>query len=111
MKKSILIFTALLACFSDTISARPGGILKHVLEVESYSDWGRGYLTIIDNHVIFANDEPIYLTWTTNQSEIIPDRGLIITAINNNSAKYMTPAQFYALTDTASSFILKVEED
>ena len=110
MKKSILIFTALLACFSDTISARPGGILKHVLEVESYSDWGRGYLTIIDNHVIFANDEPIYLTWTTNQSEIIPDRGLIITAINNNSAKYMTPAQFYALTDTASSFILKVED-
>lgn len=109
MKRIYLL--SLLLYFGITISAKPGGVFNHVLDVEAYSDWGKGYLTIIDNHVVYDGDNNTYtLTWTTEEGCIMPDRGLIITTLNGRSAKNMTPEQFYALTDTATFFVIKVED-
>lgn len=108
MKRTYLL--ALLLYCGVTIFAKPGGIFDHVIDVEAYSDWGKGYLTIIDNHIVYDEDQAYYLTMTINDGNMAPHYGYIITALNGKSAKNMTPEQFYALTDTATSFTIKVED-
>lgn len=108
--KRIYLLTLLLY-FGVTISAKPGGVFNHVLDVEAYSDWGKGYLTIIDNHVVYDENQAYYLTMNIEDGYMAPYYGYIITALNGKSAKNMTPEQFYALTDTATSFTIKVEDE
>lgn len=87
---------------------KPGGIFNHVLDVAQYEDWGKNYLTIIDNHVLFEISDPdntkkIYLTY---EGDYLP-LGTVITAVNGKSTKNMSPSEFYELTDNADSFELK----
>jgi|GEM_PF-6387255 len=110
MKRHLLL--TFLLCSALCTYARCNGLFEHVIDVDAYSDWGKGYLTIIDTHVIFANNtEPIPLTWTIGENENnIPENGYIIIELNDKTAKNMTPEQFYAITDTASSFTIRVED-
>lgn len=127
------LFFSLLACLSASmaIAQNPslaGGLYKHVIDVEAYKDWGKGYLTIIDNHCVMIEGiryltafEPIIDSETaprhpeTGQivflDETIPDNGNLIYEVNGQSTLNMTPDEFYAITDTASVFTLQYEDN
>lgn len=130
MKKQLL---SLLACFcaSITIAQTPslsGGLYQHVIDVEAFSDWGKGYLTITDNHCVTIEGtryttafDPILDPETTPKDpetgelivldEAIPDIGNHIYEVNGKSTLNMTPEEFYAITDTASEFTLRYENN
>ena len=111
--KRICLFVLFL-CIGFTLVAqekpKPGGIFDHVIEVETYSDWGQGYLTVIDPHYFFIGEELFLTTFNPaeeNGNNDIPDCGDILLELNGISLKNMSPKQFYALTDTATIFTLK----
>lgn len=81
---------------------------SHVFEVAQYNDWGKGYLTIIDNHVIYDVGENSWfsLTWENDLNINIPV-GTVITGVNGETAYDMSPNEFYKITDSADTFSLK----
>ena len=93
---------------------KPGGIFDHAIEVTTYSDWGKDYLTITDLHAYFGKEDDTD-TFTTLrpiedealQEIVYPWLADIILEVNNKSTKGMTPQQFYDIIDTASIFTLK----
>ncbi len=89
---------------------KPGGHFEHVIEVASYSDWGKGYLTITDAHIVESDNLLYGLTFepiATNSAMYIPEVADIILEVNGISTKDMKPEKFYAITDTATFFTLK----
>ena len=103
-----------------------GGLYPHVIDVEAYSDYGKGYLTIIDNHCVTFEGgryltafEPLLDEATTPrdsetgvpiiQDEAVPATGSIIYEVNGQSTLGMSPEQFYEITDTAAIFTLQYE--
>lgn len=109
-----------------------GGLYKHVIDVEAYNDWGKGYLTVIDNHLVaIAGDidgnnyhltafEPVLIESGPRDpetgeliitGEMIPDIGSVIYKVNGISTFRMTPEQFYQITDTATIFTLQYETE
>jgi hypothetical protein len=96
---------------------KPGGIFDHAIEVTTYSDWGKDYLTITDVHVYFDQQDntTIYTTLIPIEDEahqeiVYPWLADIILEVNNKSTKGMTPQQFYNIIDTASIFTLKFKD-
>ena len=96
---------------------KPGGIFDHAIEVTTYSDWGKDYLTITDVHAYFDEQDntTIYTTLRpikdeTHQGVVFPWVADIILEVNNKSTKGMTPQQFYNIIDTASIFTLKFKD-
>ena len=129
MRKMILFCLACL--FAGICGAQEktltGGLFEHVIDVEAYDDWGKGYLTVIDNHCFVMEGvkyltafEPILDTETTPRDpesgeliipdEAIPILGVIIYEVNGQSTLNMTKEEFYNITDGASSFTLKYGE-
>lgn len=89
---------------------KPGGRFEHVINVASYSDWGKGYLTITDAHIIGINDTLYTFTFdpiTNNSIRYVPVVADIILEVNGTTTKDMKPEEFYAITDTATVFTLK----
>ena len=96
---------------------KPGGIFDHAIEVTTYSDWGKDYLTITDVHAYFDQQDntTIYTTLRPIEDEIhqgvvFPWTADVILKVNNVSTKGMTPQQFYNIIDTASTFTLKIQK-
>lgn len=128
MKKLICLLPAL-CCVGLLVAQNSnlsGGLYKHVIDVEAYDDWGKGYLTVIDNHCVTIDGirhltafEPVLDEATTPrdpetgelilQDEAIPDFGSVIYEVNGQSTLGMTPEQFYQITDTAIYFSLQYE--
>lgn len=101
-------------CFFGNLTAqnlsKPGGRFEHVINVASYSDWGKGYLTITDAHIIGINDTLYTFTFdpiTNNSIRYVPVVADIILEVNGTTTKDMKPEEFYAITDTATAFTLK----
>ena len=85
-----------------------GGFFDHVIEVEKYTDFAPDYLTVIDNHTVYAMDYTWTLTfYPDSNSNYIPQLGDVILEVNGQSTKGMTPEQFYQITDTARQFTLQ----
>lgn len=112
MKRIFIILPFL--CVLWNISAqnlpKPGGRFEHVIEVASYSDWGKGFLTITDAHIVESDNELYGLTFepiANNSTIYIPEVADIILEVNGLSTKDMKPEKFYAITDTATVFTLK----
>ena len=115
MKRIYLFILLLFAGLSLSAqeNPRPGGIYSHVIDVCAYSDWGQGYLTVIDPHYCTkreqgeTNDQIYALTISpTGETSLFPRVGDIILEVNGITGKNMSPQQFYALTDTATTFSL-----
>lgn len=114
--KKFFLFAMFLCLGIVTYAKLPGGIFKHVINVEAYSDWGNGYLTVIDPHYYQEGKESYLAAYSfasedENQVFMAPDCGDIILEINDKSAKNMSPDQFYAIIDTANIFSIKWEND
>lgn len=129
MKKLlILCSTCLCACllFAQNASLA-GGLYKHVLNVEAYDDWGKGYLTVIDNHCVVVDGFTYFTAFQpvldesllprdpqTGQqiipNDVIPNVGCIIYEVNGISTEGMSPNEFYNITDTATIFTLQYED-
>lgn len=118
MKK---FFLFLLLCLALQVQAQgnlPGGF-KHIIDVARYSDWGKGYLTITDSHIISLPDEnykTIPLTFKClgnskiNEQNPIPN-GWLVLEVDGESAKGWTPSQFYSKVDNRHDVIsLKVRK-
>lgn len=128
MKKLLFLCSACLCAgqlFAQN-SSLTGGLYEHVLEVEAYDDWGKGYLTVIDNHTVIIDNatyltafEPVLDELSTPRNpqtgqQIVPDEaipmtGSIIYEVNGLSTKGMKPKKFYSLIDTATVFTLQYE--
>ncbi|MBQ6277747.1 MAG: PDZ domain-containing protein [Bacteroidales bacterium] len=104
--KTILIGTVMiLSCdFAYSQNAKFGGLFDHVFEVTKYDDWGKGYLTIIDNHTVCCSGIWTPFTWECDK---FIANGTIITGINGRSTKNMSPNEFYRITDMADSLLIK----
>lgn len=96
---------------------KPGGIFDHAIEVTTYSDWGKDYLTITDVHAYSRLQEHTNTSTTlipiedeAHQEVVSPEIEDIILEVNNKSTKGMTPQQFYNIIDTASIFTLKFKD-
>lgn len=128
MKKLSFLFCIILCSLKIHAQNAPlsGGLYKHVIDVEAYDDWGKGYLTVIDNHCVTIEGiryltafNPLLDEATTPrdpntgqlilQDEAIPDIASVIYEVNGQSTLGMTPEQFYQLTDTATFFTLQYE--
>ena len=112
--KRLYLFILLLSVglsLSAQEKAQPGGIFFHVIDVDTYPDWGQGYLTVVDPHYCTKREQGKEQTYALTLSPIgetylFPSVGDIILEVNAKSGKNMSPQQFYALTDTATTFLL-----
>ncbi|MBR1466344.1 MAG: hypothetical protein IJ607_08295 [Bacteroidaceae bacterium] len=119
MKKLLLFIWGLVYLNTYAQSNYPGGY-NHIIDVESFSDWGRGYLTIVDDHVwhiykdkYFHNFSHCYfLSYSPVETtrDNFPEIGDVITEVDGNSALNWTTEQFYKAVDNREDvIILKVK--
>ena len=109
MKKIHLCFV-LLVYFTLQIQAQgnlPGGF-KHIIEVGRYSDYGKGYLTIIDPNIVWitegGNERKYYITYEYIDECKEDDRkhfgkGELILEVDGVSAVGWTKERFYEIID------------
>ena len=109
MKKIHLCFV-LLVYFTLQIQAQgnlPGGF-KHIIEVGRYSDYGKGYLTIIDPNIVWitegGNERKYYITYEYIDECKEDDRkhfgkGELILEVDGVSAVGWTKEKFYNIID------------
>ena len=112
MKRIFIVFPFLCVLWNISAQNLPkrGGRLEHVIDVVSYSDWGKGFLTITDAHIVESDNILYGLTFepiANNSAIYIPEVADIILEVNGISTKDMKPEKFYAITDTATFFTLK----
>lgn len=110
MKRINFLMLLLFASLSLPAQKRPGGVFDHVINVEAYSDWGTGYLTVVDPHYFFTKDESVSATFVPVEDDAMPEITDIILELNGKSTKGMSPKEFYAMTDTVGTFALKLAD-
>ncbi len=97
MKK--LILTLCLALLSTSLFAQ-----EHLFEVKRLNNWGKEYLTIVNNHFYMDLDEKdnieqIFAPYESIDGDIY--LGMIILEINGQSTKNMSEDAFYSILDNS----------
>lgn len=97
MKK--LILTLCLALLSTSLFAQ-----EHIFEVKRLNNWGKEYLTIVNNHFYMDLDENDNIEQIFTPYESIDGYiylGMIILEINGQSTKNMSEDVFYTILDNS----------
>lgn len=97
VRKGVTFFFLIGLCLSATAQKLPWGY-EHVITVKNYSDWGKGYLTIIDNGSCKVNDKDLYITHVTLKKNALK-LGDLILEVNGEDAYGWTPNDFYKEVD------------
>jgi len=114
--RRVLICSILLVSFSLNImsnSSLPGGF-SHIIEVTRYSDYGKGFLTIIDDNVLIITEHGrTYINCYTYEyvNEYKEDwkkhleNGDLILEVDGISAEGWSKEQFYSIVDGRDDII------
>lgn len=97
MKRFFLSLCALLMCSS--LFAQ-----EHLFEVKRLNNWGKEYLTIVDNHFYMDVDENDHIEQIFSPYESIDGEvylGMIILEINGQSTNNMSEDEFYSILDNS----------
>ena len=85
---------------------------EHRFEVKRLNNWGKEYLTIVDNHFYMDVDENNHIEQIFSPYESIDGEvylGMIILEINGQSTKNMSEDEFYSILDSSGEGFLVIE--